>query len=195
MSRSEAPVTTNPYTLSSAQGPPPTAGLAVAFRRLAPLMANERVRVLTAFVATIVSSAASLLSPVIIGRAVDTYMRNRDYAGVLHSSALLLGAYLAGLVAAYVQTRQMGTVGRYVLFNLRNSLFTKLQELPVDFFNQNKAGDLISRINNDTDKLNQFFAQALVQLAANSFLMAGAAIFLLTLNIRLGAAALAPAIA
>ena len=54
----------------------------------------------------------------------------------------------------------MGGVGRRVLFELRNALFTKLQELPLDFFNQNKAGDLISRINNDTDKLNQFFAQA-----------------------------------
>ena len=60
-----------------------------------------------------------------------------------------------GLIATYVQTLQMGKVGRYVLFNLRNALFTKLQQLPVDFFNQNKAGDLISRINNDTDKLNQ----------------------------------------
>src|SRR5262249_22207214 len=80
------------------------------------------------------------------------------------------------------------------LFNLRNTLFTKLQELPLAFFNQNKAGDLISRINNDTDKLNQFFAQSLVQLAGNVFMMTGAAILLLSLNIRLGLAALAPAI-
>jgi ATP-binding cassette, subfamily B, bacterial len=81
-----------------------------------------------------------------------------------------------------------------VLFNLRNALFAKLQQLPLDFFNQNKAGDLISRINNDTDKLNLFFSQALVQLAANLFLMGGAAIFLVTLNLRLGLAALMPAI-
>ena len=81
-----------------------------------------------------------------------------------------------------------------MLFKLRNALFEKLQQLPLDFFNQNKAGDLISRINNDTDKLNQFFAQALVQLAGNLFLMGGAAIFLLALNIRLGLAALTPAL-
>ena len=109
------------------------------------------------------------------------------------SAGVLLAAYLTGLVATYVQTQQMGRVGRFVLFNLRNALFTKLQELPLDFFNQNKAGDLISRINNDTDKLNQFFSQALVQVAANVFMMAGAAIFLVTLNVRLGLAALAPA--
>src|SRR5678815_3707471 len=120
-------------------------------------------------------------------------IRNRDFAGVLQAAALLLAAYVAGLVATYVQTLQMGTVGRYVLFNLRNALFTKLQQLPLDFFNQNKAGDLISRINNDTDKLNVFFAQSLVQLAANLFLMAGAAMFLVSLNLKLGLAALGPA--
>ena len=158
------------------------------------MLADQRRSVVAAFVATIVAVGHRRCSaPLIIGRTVDTYIRNRDFAGVLRSAALLLLAYLAGLVATYVQTQQMGRVGRRVLFNLRNALFTKLQELPLDFFNQNKAGDLISRINNDTDKLNQFFSQALVQLAANLFLMAGAAIFLLTLNVRLGLAALAPA--
>ena len=73
-----------------------------------------------------------------------------------------------------------------MLYKLRNAIFTKLQQLPVDFFNQNKAGDLISRINNDTDKLNMFFAQALMQFAGNLFLMTGAAIFILALNLRLG---------
>lgn len=62
------------------------------------------------------------------------------------------------------------------------------------FFNQNKAGDLISRINNDTDKLNQFFAQALMQFVGSFFLIIGAGIFLLSLNIRLGVAAILPAL-
>jgi ATP-binding cassette subfamily B protein len=108
---------------------------------------------------------------------------------------VLLLCYLTGLVATYVQAQQMGRVGRFVLFKLRNLLFTKLQSLPLEFFHQNKTGDLISRINNDTDKLNQFFAQALVQVAANGFVMIGAAVFMIALNVRLGLAALAPAAA
>jgi ABC-type multidrug transport system fused ATPase/permease subunit len=195
MTPNEAPATTNPYRLSSAQGPQRSASVGAALKRLAPVMAGQRRSVVAAFVATIVASGASLVAPVIIGRTVDLYIGHRDFNGVLRSAAVLLLAYLAGLTATYVQTQQMGSVGRRVLFNLRNALFTKLQELPLEFFNENKAGDLISRINNDTDKLNQFFSQALVQLAANLFLMAGAAVFLLTLDIRLGLAALAPAAA
>ncbi len=195
MTPNEAPATTNPYRLSGAPGAQPSAAGGAALRRLAPLMLDERRHVAAAFVATIVAAGASLVAPVIIARTVDTYISHRDFTGVLRSAGILLLAYLAGLLATYVQTEQMGTVGRQVLFNLRNALFTKLQALPLDFFNQNRSGDLISRINNDTDKLNQFFSQALVQLAANLFLMAGAVIFLVSLNVRLGLAALAPAAA
>jgi ATP-binding cassette subfamily B protein len=62
-------------------------------------------------------------------------------------------------------------------------VFNKLQELPVDFFNQNKAGDLISRINNDTDKVNQFFSQSLMQFIGSTITMTGAGIILLCINL------------
>ena len=182
------------YTLSTAAAYEHQATIASALRRLGPLVASERRRVGISFAAVIVSSLTSLVAPLLISRIIDTDIRGRDFRGVLLSAGVLLAIYVVGLVATYVQTQTMGKVGRYVLFGVRTSLFAKLQELPLDFFNQNKAGDLISRINNDTDKLNQFFAQGLVQLAANLFLMAGAAIFLLTLSPRLGAAALLPAL-
>ena len=182
----------NPYRLSSGntQGAP---SVMAALRRLTPVMDGQQRSMIAAFVATIVASAASLVAPWLIGRTVDSYIRTGDFGGVLRSAGLLLVAYVIGLAATYVQTLQMGMVGRRVLFNLRNAIFTTLQGLPLDFFNQNKAGDLISRINNDTDKLNVFFAQMLVQLAANLFLMTGAAVFLVSLNVRLGLAALVPA--
>ncbi len=138
--------------------------------------------------------ARTLAGPVIIGRAVDTYVRLKDSRGLLLSAALLLAIYLVGVVASYAQIRTMGGVGRRVLFSLRNALFTKLQDLPLAFFNENKAGDLISRVNNDTDKLNQFVAQALMQFIGSIFLMTGVAVFVLSLNFRLGIAALLPAI-
>jgi ATP-binding cassette subfamily B protein len=103
--------------------------------------------------------------------------------------------YCASLFTSYGQTRLMGGVGQRVLFNLRSRIFNKLQELPVAFFHANKTGDLISRINNDTDKVNQFFSHTLVQFAGSIVLMTGAGIFLLVINFKLGLAALAPAAA
>ncbi|HKF69226.1 MAG TPA: ABC transporter ATP-binding protein [Vicinamibacterales bacterium] len=197
MTRNAAPATTNYYALSGPAGETgkvQKATLGAALKRLAPLMADEKRTVIIAVAAMLTSSVCGLLGPVIIGRAVDNDVRRGDFGGVLRWAAILLAIYLVGLVASYLQTQEMGRVGRQLLFKLRNAIFTKLQQLPLDFFNQNKAGDLISRINNDTDKLNVFFAQSLMQFASNLFFMTGAAIFILTLNVRLGLAALAPAL-
>src|ERR1700730_5206763 len=188
MTRNEAPATTN-YTLNRGDKQQQKAVIVTTLKRLAPLLTDEKRTVALAFVAMLITSGSALLGPVIIGHTVDSYIRTGNFAGVLTFTGILLVVYLCGLLASYFQTLAMGTVGRTVLFKLRNTLFTRLQDLPLVFFNQNKAGDLISRINNDTDKLNQFFSQSLVQLAGNLFMMAGAAILLVVLNIRLGAAA------
>ncbi len=168
--------------------------LRAGIKRFLPLVAEERPYIIVAVIAMLTSSGATLVAPIIIGRAIDTYVRLKDAQGLLRSSAALLAVYLVGIVASYTQIRTMGGVGRRILFGLRNTLFTKLQELPLAFFNENKAGDLISRVNNDTDKLNQFVGQGLMQFVSSLFLMTGVAVFVLTLNIRMGIAAMLPAI-
>src|SRR5580692_877424 len=168
--------------------------LGAGVKQFLPLMKPETGLIIVALAAMLISTGTSLVGPVMIGRGVDTYVRLRDTHGLLVIALVLMGVYLLGVAASYTQIRTMGGVGRRVLYSLRNALFTKLQDLPVAFFNQNKAGDLISRVNNDTDKLNQFVAQALMQFLGSIFLMTGAAVFALSLNFRLGVAALLPAV-
>jgi ATP-binding cassette, subfamily B, bacterial len=167
------------------------------FRSLKTLighMVAEKKTLLTAFIAMLITAVLNLLGPVIIGHTIDTYIQAKQYHGLLLFSGLLLVMYIVSLVAGYIQTKLMGTVGQRMLFTLRNSVFNKIQDLPLDFFNQNKAGDLISRINNDTDKINQFFSQSLMQFVRSILIMIGAALFLLSINLPLGAATLSPAL-
>lgn len=171
-----------------------TSALAAA-KKLWPLLATEKGIIIAALVAVVLNSLVNLFAPRLIAHVVDTFLPVKDYHHVLVYSGIILAMYLFGLITSYAQTRLMGGVGQRVLFRLRNLVFTKLQELPVAFFSANKAGDLISRINNDTDKINQFFSQSLVQFMGSVFLMAGAAIFLLSIHFKLGGAALLPAVA
>jgi ATP-binding cassette subfamily B protein len=167
--------------------------LVTAWRRLVPLMSAEKRSVLIAIGAIFVSSAVSLTAPILIARIVDVYIIEKKFQGVLLFSGILGAIFIIGFFSNYVQVVTMGGVGRRLLFNLRNKIFIKIQELPVAFFNQNKAGDLISRINSDTDKLNQFFSQALMQFAGNIILISSTGIFILFINFRLGLVALVPA--
>jgi len=184
---------TNYNLTARAAGTEPKNAMLAAAKKLWPLMHDEKKNLAGAFVAILANSTLTLLAPLVIAYVINTFFINKNFSGVLTYSGLLLGMYLVALVASYIQTRVMGGVGQRVLFNLRNAVFNKLQELPVAFFNQNKAGDLISRINNDTDKLNQFFSQALMQFIGTIFTMIGAGIFLVVLDPKLGGATLIPA--
>ncbi|MCW3109632.1 MAG: lipid export ATP-binding/permease protein MsbA [Segetibacter sp.] len=165
-----------------------------ALKSLLQLISDEKKNLLLALLAILTNSTISLSGPFIIGYTIDHYVQKKQYNGVLLFTGILLVMYLVGLIASYLQTKLMGSVGQRTLYTLRNAIFDKIQHLPVAFFNQNKAGDLISRINSDTDKLNQFFSQSLLQFVSSIVTMTGAGVFLLLINIKLGLAALIPAV-
>ena len=167
-----------------------------ALLKLVNLLPEQRGKLILALIAMVCYAILSMLAPWMIGRTVDQYVFNKghqDYHGVLVNCCWLFLIYLVTLGSVYLRTILMGNFGQSLLFALRNAIFNKLQELPVAFFAQNKAGDLISRVNNDTDKLNQFFSQALMQFVSSIFIIAGAGFFLVRLNWQLGLATLAPA--
>lgn len=157
-------------------------------------LVDEKKVLITAFAAMLITAALNLAGPVLIGYTIDNYIQTKQFDGVLRFSGILLIMYIVSLGAGYLQTKLMGTVGQHIMFSLRNAVFNKLQELPYDFFNQNKAGDLISRINNDTENINHFFSQSLMQFMQSILIMMGAGTFLLFIHLPLGAATLSPAL-
>jgi len=183
------------YALKTTEASGKRQTLASAWRALAPLMADEKRNVVVAVACVTFTTISNLLAPVLIARVVDTAIRVKDFRQLLLYAGALAVVYLVALRTSYVQTLRMGTVGRNVLFKLRNRLFAQLSRLPIAFFSQNRAGDLISRVNSDTEKINNFFAQALMQMFGNLFLVLGAGVLLLALNWRMGVLALVPALA
>ncbi|HPH78506.1 MAG TPA: ABC transporter ATP-binding protein [bacterium] len=183
------------YNLNKSNNKTISAGsMLAAGKKMWPYLRTERNNIILAAVAILTNSGLALLSPYLIGQAIDKYVLTKQFDGVLRYGGILLVVYLIAFAANYAQTRIMGGVGQRTLFNLRKAIFEKLQELPQAFFIQNKAGDLISRINNDTDKLNQFFSQSLMQFMGNFFIIVGAGVLVIIINWRLGTAALVPAL-
>ena len=167
-------------------------GVLASLRKLTEIISSEGRNLTIAFLAIALNVGLSLLGPYLLGYTIDSHVQTKNYEGVLVFAGILLIVYVAAYILNYIQIRMMGGIGQRLLFRLRNDVFKKLQELPLDFFNQNKAGDLISRINNDTDNLNEFFSHSLMQFIRNFIMMLGAGVFLLTINLPLGLATLSP---
>jgi ATP-binding cassette subfamily B protein len=165
-----------------------------ALRKMLHFMKGEQRQLIIAFFVMMLNAGITMLTPYLIGYTIDHFIQTKQYEGLMQFSGILLVLYIIWAGTEYLQTQLMGSVGQRMLYRLRNEVFNRLQQLPVGFFNQNKSGDLISRINNDTDKVNQFFSQSLMRFADSIFSMIGAAAFLLSIHPELGGAALVPAI-
>ncbi len=165
-----------------------------AIKRIVPMLAQEKKGTIIAFFATLFTSLLNLVAPLLIGYSIDAYLVKGNYTGLLRMAIFVAVVYIGSFIASYIQMRVMGGVAQRILWKLRNDLFLKLQELPLAFFNQNKSGDLISRINSDTEKVNEFFSQSLMRFAGNIFMVIGTGIFIISINTRLALVSLIPAL-
>jgi ATP-binding cassette subfamily B protein len=139
-----------------------------------------------ALLMVLIGSVINVITPEMIGDASQAALMNRDKDALLQAVIGLLILFIGTSIAGYFQILLMGWIGQEILAKLRAKIFEKIQELPLAFFNQNKSGDLISRINNDTDKLNQALSETLLRFVGSIFVMIGIAGAMLVLNPLLG---------
>jgi ATP-binding cassette subfamily B multidrug efflux pump len=136
----------------------------------------------------IVNAISFAAAPFLIGRAIDQFISVGDRSGLGRTMLLLLGAYGVGLVTMGGQFYLMGWVGQTVLARIREEIFAKIQTLSLNYFDRHDAGDLMSRLTNDVDVLNQLLSGGLVQMLGGIFQMAGVVVAMIALNWRLALA-------
>lgn len=145
-------------------------------------------RLLAVLALTLVTAAASAAGPYLIGLAIDKFIANGERAGLATVMAVLLGVYVAGLVARILQTYLMGWVAQMTLARLRLSIFEALQRQSLRFFDRHEAGDLMSRLVNDVEVINTVLSQGLVQALGGLFGLVGILSAMFALNLALAIA-------
>jgi ATP-binding cassette, subfamily B, multidrug efflux pump len=123
--------------------------------------------------------------PWLIGRAIDRDILGGDPGALFRTMLLLLVVYGVGTLASRGQIVQVGAVGQSVLASLRKRIFERLLRLPLGFFDRRPMGDLMSRVTNDVDTLNQLLSQGVTQLLGSFFSLIGIVVAMLILDWRL----------
>lgn len=151
-------------------------------RRILAYLTPFRRAMWVSLVAIIFTSAAQAAAPALIGRAIDTYIVNNDIAGLNLDMLLLLGVFVVGFMGRAVQIYLIGDIGQRFLALLRRDVFDKVQALPLSFFDQRRAGDLMSRLVNDIQVISQLMNQGLVPAIGNLFTLTGIVIAMFLLD-------------
>lgn len=159
-------------------------------RRLVRELVPERYMLLLAFLFILLGAAAQAAGPWLVGRAIDVDIRGGDRGGLARTMLLLLTTYVVGTLATRGQIRRVGVAGQRALARLRARLFARLQRLPLAYFTRHPVGDLLSRVLNDVDTLNQLLSGGLTQLVGAVFSVGGIVVAMLVMDVRLALASL-----
>lgn len=154
-------------------------------RRLLGELGPYRRSLLLILLLVTLGAGAQAVAPWLIGRAIDLYILHHDRTGLAQTMLASLVTYVIGSLATRGQIYHVGRVGQNVIASLRERLFERLQRLPLSFFDRQPVGDLVSRVANDVDTLNQLLSQGLTQLLGSLFSLVGILVVMVVLNPRL----------
>lgn len=120
-------------------------------------------------VCILISACTVVASSLFLETLIDDYIapllteENPLFGGLLHTLIFMACIYLFGVMATFIYNRLMVKISQNTLKQIRDDMFTKMQTLPISYFDTHTHGDIMSHYTNDTDTLRQFISQALPQ--------------------------------
>ncbi|WP_071619406.1 ABC transporter ATP-binding protein [Rossellomorea aquimaris] len=130
----------------------------------------------------IVSSAASLLGPFMVGRAIDDFIVTKDASGIIVLLAGLVIVYILHSASVWFQNYWMIGVAQDTVYRLRKDLFHRLHLLSIPFFDKRKHGELMSRVTNDIDNVSNTLNSSFIQIISSVLTLGGTAVVMLWLS-------------
>lgn len=155
-------------------------------RRFLRYVRPYRKQVPIALLCVLIGAASQAVGPFFIGWSIDHLIAQGNLQGLLLALLALTTIYVLGIQAIREQIVRVGWIVQHVLAQLRQDIFTKVQSLPLSYFDRSEAGDLMSRLLNDVSTVNQAFGQTIAQMLGNLFSLIGIIIAMLSINLQLG---------
>ena len=156
--------------------------------RLFTFAAPYKARLLGLGFVTVLVTAASLSEPLIIGYAIDEGLVAGSLRVIYAMVAVYVFVNLATWALSYVQTVGMGWIGQHMILDIRNALFGHLQSLSLQFYSEQKAGWIISRLTNDIENFNTLLNDGVQNLVKNGLTLIGVFIAIFFVDWRLALA-------
>jgi ABC-type multidrug transport system fused ATPase/permease subunit len=149
-----------------------------------------RGRTILAIAALLAATITALIPPYLAKIAIDQGIRQDDLTLLGWVVAAFLVVGLLNWGASMAQTYLTGWVGERILADLRERLFRHLQRLSLGYYERNRAGNIISRLTNDIEALDQLVTDGVTSLVQNTLMLFGTIVILFLLDWRLALATL-----
>jgi ATP-binding cassette subfamily B multidrug efflux pump len=154
-------------------------------KRLLAYIKPYKKYVIFAIFLNIVVAALGPLRPYLTKVAIDDYIANSDYQGLIEISLILFGTLLFQAAIQFFLTYYTQYLGQRTLFDLRTQLFNHTQKLALKFFDKTPIGRLVTRVTNDVEALGELFSSGIVMVFSDIFIIVWILAFMFFMDIPL----------
>jgi ATP-binding cassette subfamily B protein len=167
-----------------------------ALRRLLSYMWHAPGRLAVVVVLSFVGTFLAIMPAVLVGSIINGPIADGDKSALASSLAFLLVIAVAGFVAMWLGGRALAVAAQDAMYRLRREVFEHTQTLSLRFFDRQPIGDLMSRISNDLDSVNQFFDKGLYPAINSVFTLISTTVlmFIVSWQLSIAVVLIAPAI-
>ncbi len=153
--------------------------------RLWGYVQRQRWALIATLILVTITTLLDLLGPYLMGRAIDVYIDQGDLPGLARLIGLMIATYIGGAAGTWLQLYLMAGVAQRAVRDLRGDLFAKLQTLSLRFFDQRSHGELMSRLTNDVENINNVLTASAAQLLSSLLSLVGVIAMMLALDVPL----------
>jgi ABC-type multidrug transport system fused ATPase/permease subunit len=132
--------------------------------------------------AMIAVTASRLAGPLILREVIDKAIPAKDLSMTIGYAVLYLVLIITMGVLSYFQTILIVKLGLSVVARIKDDLFSHMLTLPVSYFDQHQVGELMARVENDTEKLKQLFSETGIMLVSNGIYFIGTFMVLISMD-------------
>ena len=158
-------------------------------KRLLGYLEKEKMKLILVIGCVILHTVATLFGSYMLRPIINEVIAPASGQGsiekLLHAVLVMIMIYAMGVVAQYTQMRVMLGVSQRALQNIRNDLFTKMQKLPVRFYDTHSHGELMSRFTNDVDTVGEMMNSTMIQLISGTITLVGTFSLMVYTNVYL----------
>jgi len=133
----------------------------------------------------LITTIAQIATPLLIAKATDDYILAGNLSGLNIIAIIFVIIALAIWGGEYLHHIGLAIAGQKILYRMRTEMFNHLHRLSMAFFDQNKVGKLMSRVQNDVSQLQELLTGGVLNLLVNVISLAGIIIVMLSMNPRL----------
>ncbi|RTE09977.1 ABC transporter ATP-binding protein [Paenibacillus whitsoniae] len=144
---------------------------------------QQRQALVIVIVCTALTSGLSLLGPYLIGKIIDNHIMPHRLNGLLRMGWLLFGVYVLGAMFTWIQQYVASSLSQHTVREMREDLFQQYQRLPIQFFDQQRHGELMSRATNDITNVSNTLNQTVVQIISSVLMLVGSLAMMLSLSL------------